>query len=97
MTAAQKQPTLNDLAVRVTELSNAFTNSLHENNVQPPSFAADSPISYSGLTPDMFKTRQMLLDVLTDMAYLAQGPSESIFNYAHTVSTALTTRLDNFN
>lgn len=85
MTAVKQQPTLNDLAARVTELTKTFADNLNEANIPQVTFDADSPTSYAGLTPEMFKTRQMLLDALTDLSYLAQGPSESIFNYAHTV------------
>ncbi|KMU85622.1 sterigmatocystin 8-O-methyltransferase [Coccidioides immitis H538.4] len=81
---ADHQPTLNDLAARVTELAKEFTDYLQEKNVPPPTFAADSPTSYSNLSPESFLTRQMLSDTLMDMWYLVQGPSESIFNYVHT-------------
>ncbi|PKS12521.1 hypothetical protein jhhlp_000728 [Lomentospora prolificans] len=80
------QPTtLTELAARVTELTQAFTNSLKENNIPAPTFAADSPTSYANLSPEMFTTRQLLIDALMDMWYLTQGPSESIFNYVHSV------------
>ncbi|KAI1375063.1 sterigmatocystin 8-O-methyltransferase [Hypoxylon crocopeplum] len=81
---ADSQPTLNSLAAKITELSETFTRYLKEKNVQEPTFAADSPTSYSNLSPEIFMTRQFLLDALTDMWYLTQGPSESIFNYVHT-------------
>lgn len=75
-----------DLASKVTELSETFTRFLEETNSPTPSFAADSVTSYENLTPEMFQTRQLLLDTLMDMCYLTQGPSESVFNYVHTVS-----------
>ncbi|KAI0902417.1 sterigmatocystin 8-O-methyltransferase [Annulohypoxylon nitens] len=80
---ASPQPTLNELAAKITELSETFTRFLKENNVPEPTFAADSPTSYSNLSAEIFMTRQHLLDALTDMWYLTQGPSESIFNYVH--------------
>ncbi|KAI0386266.1 sterigmatocystin 8-O-methyltransferase [Hypomontagnella monticulosa] len=80
---AESQPTLNSLAAKITELSETFTRFLKENNVPEPSFAADSPTSYKNLTAEIFMTRQSLLDALSDMWYLTQGPSESIFNYVH--------------
>ncbi|OTA94552.1 hypothetical protein M434DRAFT_10624 [Hypoxylon sp. CO27-5] len=80
---AEPQPTLNSLAAKITELSETFTRYLKENNVPKPTFAADSPTSYSNLSAEIFMTRQHLLDALTDMWYLTQGPSESIFNYVH--------------
>ena len=85
LTMADSQPTLNSLAAKVTELSETLTRYLQENNVPAPTFAADSPTSYTNLTPEIFVTRQLLLDTLADLSYLTQGPSESIFNYAHTV------------
>ncbi|KAI0179996.1 sterigmatocystin 8-O-methyltransferase [Hypoxylon sp. FL1284] len=80
---ADSQPTLNSLAAKITELSETFTQYLKENNVPQPSFAVNSPTSYSNLSADSFMIRQPLLDALTDMWYLTQGPSESIFNYVH--------------
>ncbi|KAI1212480.1 sterigmatocystin 8-O-methyltransferase [Annulohypoxylon truncatum] len=80
---AGPQPTLNELAAKITELSETFTRFLKENNVPEPTFAADSPTSYSNLSAEIFMTRQHLLDALTDMWYLTQGPSESVFNYVH--------------
>jgi hypothetical protein len=82
---SQSQPTLLELAAKVTELSQTLTNYLKENDVPAPTFAADSPTSYSNLSPEMFMTRQILTDTLMDMWYLTQGPSESIFNYVHSV------------
>lgn len=84
---ADSQPTLSSLAAKITELSETFTRFLKENNVPEPSFAADSPTRYQNLSAEIFMTRQYLLDALTDMWYLTQGPSESIFNYVHSVST----------
>lgn len=83
---ADALPTINSLAAKITELSQTLTKFLEENNVPAPTFAADSPTSYSNLTPEIFMIRQTLLDTITDIGYLVQGPSESIFNYAHTVS-----------
>ncbi|KAI1771396.1 sterigmatocystin 8-O-methyltransferase [Hypoxylon cercidicola] len=80
---ADSQPTLNSLAAKITELSETFTRYLKENNVPQPSFAADSPTSYSNLSAEIFMIRQSLLDALNDMWFLTQGPSESIFNYVH--------------
>lgn len=83
---ADEKITLNELAARVTELSEAFTKSI-EGPV--PTFVADSPLKYGTLSGDAFMTRQKLLDTLNDMIWLAQGPSESIFNYCHNVIPAL--------
>ncbi|ORY63330.1 O-methyltransferase-domain-containing protein [Pseudomassariella vexata] len=80
---AEPQPTLQSLAAKITELSETLTAYLRENKVPEPTFAADSPTSYSNLSPEIFMTRQVLLDALNDMWYLTQGPSESIFNYVH--------------
>ncbi|KAK0637900.1 O-methyltransferase gsfB [Lasiodiplodia hormozganensis] len=80
---ADEQPTLTSLAAKITELSETLTKYLKENNVPAPTFAADSPTSYSNLSPEIFMIRQALLDNLNDMWYLTQGPSESIFNYVH--------------
>ncbi|KAI1661581.1 S-adenosyl-L-methionine-dependent methyltransferase [Daldinia decipiens] len=80
---ADSQPTLNSLAAKITELSETFTRYLKDNNIQQPTFAADSPTSYSSLSPEAFVTRQLLADALSDLWYLSQGPSESIYNYVH--------------
>ena len=79
------QPTLTSVAATISNLANTLNKSLQADNVSVPSFAADSPISYVGLTQETFMARQVLLDAIMDMWYLTQGPSESIFNYAHTV------------
>ncbi|KAG7119009.1 O-methyltransferase lcsG like protein [Verticillium longisporum] len=75
--------TLQSLAAKVTELSASFTKFLEQNKIPQPTFEADSPTTYEGITPEAFVLRQKLLDSLQDMWYLAQGPSESIFNYVH--------------
>ncbi|KAF2795188.1 sterigmatocystin 8-O-methyltransferase [Melanomma pulvis-pyrius CBS 109.77] len=80
---ATSQPTLVELAAKVTELSETFTKYLKENNVPTPTFAADSPTSYKDLGPEVFTLRQTLIDTLQDMWILTQGPSESVFNYVH--------------
>lgn len=83
---AESQPTtLNGLAAKVTELTETFSRFLKDNSIPEPSFAADSPTSYTGLTAESFMLRQALFDALMDLIYLTQGPSESIFNYVHTV------------
>lgn len=81
-----EQPTLLSIASNISELAKALTEQLKAGNVAQPTFAADSPTRYEGLNGEMFMTRQKLLDAVTDMWFLTQGPSESIFNYAHTVS-----------
>jgi len=83
---ADSQPTLVELAAKVTELSETFTKYLKDNNVPQITFAADSPVSYSNMAPETFTLRQTLIDTLQDMWILTQGPSESVFNYVHSVS-----------
>jgi hypothetical protein len=83
---ANSQPTLVELAAKVTELSETFTKYLKDNNVPQITFAADSPVSYSNMAPETFTLRQTLIDTLQDMWILTQGPSESVFNYVHSVS-----------
>ncbi|KAK9413990.1 putative O-methyltransferase domain-containing protein [Seiridium unicorne] len=82
--ANSEQPTLTSLSTKIAELSGTLTKVYEEQKIPPVSFAADSPSRYEDLTPEMFMVRQNLLDALTDMSYLAQGPSDSIFNYVHT-------------
>ncbi|UNI13379.1 hypothetical protein JDV02_000128 [Purpureocillium takamizusanense] len=72
------------LAAEITALSDSFTKSLAEQKITEPSFKADSPVSYENLSGEMFLQRQTLLDKITDLWYLVQGPSESIFNHVHT-------------
>lgn len=79
---------INGLAAQISELAGGFTKSLAEASVAEPNFTAASPTSYENLTGNMFLRRQELLDKITDLWYLVQGPSESIFNYVHTVSAA---------
>ena len=86
MAATTAQPTIPDLASKISELSGGFVQSLKDSNIPAPTFAADSPTNYDGMSGELFLQRQQLLDHLADMMYLVQGPSESIFNYAHNVS-----------
>ncbi|CAM1502188.1 Fc.00g041720.m01.CDS01 [Cosmosporella sp. VM-42] len=67
---AESQPTLIRSAAKVTELSVIFTQFLQESKVPAPKFAADSVTSCENLTPEIFQTRQLLLDNLMDMWYL---------------------------
>lgn len=85
----EAQPTLNSLAAKISELSESLTGFLRDNDVPQPTFAADSPTSYTKLTAEAFSLKQQLADSLNDLWYLSQGPSESIFNYVHTVTTSL--------
>lgn len=87
--AFESQPTLNDLAAKVTELTSSFSKFLEKNKIPAPTFAADSPTSYTGLDAEAFGLKSQLLDALSDMWILTQGPSESIFNYCHSVSNFL--------
>lgn len=78
--------TLADLAAKVTDLTQQFTKFIADNDIPAPNFSAESPTAYTGLTSESFLLRQKLLDAINDMWILAQGPSESIFNYCHNVS-----------
>ena len=82
---SESQPTLNSLAAKVGELADTLTKSLKENNVPLCTFDVDSPASYATASSDIYMQRQTLIETLTDMIYLTQGPQESIFNYAHSV------------
>lgn len=83
--AESEQPTLASLSAKISELSGSLAKFYEQQNLPPVSFAADSPSRYNELSPEMFMVRQNLLDALNDMTYLAQGPADSIFNYAHSV------------
>ncbi|KAJ6440118.1 sterigmatocystin 8-O-methyltransferase [Purpureocillium lavendulum] len=84
MTQQKETTSLNGLAARVSDLTAKFSTFLKDNDIPEPTFAADSPTSYTGLTAESFMLRQALFDSLMDLIYLTQGPSESIFNYVHT-------------
>ena len=79
------EPTFSELLTKVNELSATVTKHLATNGIPLPTFEADSPTQYEGLSSEGFVMRQQLLDHLADLQYLVQGPSESIFNYAHNV------------
>lgn len=89
---ADAQPTLIELAAKITELAGSFAKCLEEHNIPQPTFAVDSPTSYKNLGPDAFILRQTLIDALQDMWILTQGPSESVFNYVHSVRCSLRSR-----
>ncbi|KAH8170039.1 o-methyltransferase domain-containing protein [Sarocladium implicatum] len=80
---ATPQPTLNELAAQVAELTKNFSAYLEKNKIPEPTLAADSPTSYTGLDGESFVLRQKLLDTVNDLSYVVSGPSESIFNYVH--------------
>ena len=79
------QPTFDELLKKVNDLSADFKKYLGDNKIPLPTFEADSVTQYDGLSAEAFVMRQQLLDHLTDLHYLVQGSSESIFNYAHNV------------
>ncbi|KAI0509760.1 sterigmatocystin 8-O-methyltransferase [Xylaria bambusicola] len=76
---------LRALAAEITKLADSFASSLEEKGLPEASFSVDSPMKHDGITSEMFMTRQTLCDKLSDMWYLVQGPSESIYNYVHNV------------
>ncbi|KAI8185048.1 hypothetical protein KHU50_001702 [Colletotrichum sp. SAR 10_65] len=80
---ASPQPTISELAAQIGQLSADFTKFLGDNKIPEPTLAADSVRSYSGLTSEAFLLRQRLIDTLKDLSYLVEGPSESVFNFAH--------------
>lgn len=90
MAQPKEAPTLNVLAAKISDLTAKFSTFLKDNEIPEPTFAADSPTSYTGLTAESFMLRQALFDSLMDLIYLTQGPSESIFNYVHTVGSQRT-------
>jgi hypothetical protein len=77
--------TLLSLAAKITEYAQKLTKELEDGNVPPVTLEADSPIKYERLPGEAFVTRQALEDALKDMWILSQGPSDSVFNYVHTV------------
>lgn len=90
---AAKQPSLNELAAQVAELTKNFTAYLEKNKIPEPTLEPDSPTSYTGLDGESFVLRQKLLDTISDLSILVSGPSESIFNYVHNVSLRCPTLL----
>ena len=76
---------LRALAAEITKLADSFAGALEEKGLPEASFSVDSPMKHEGITAEMFMTRQALCDKLSDMWYLVQGPSESIYNYVHNV------------
>jgi hypothetical protein len=77
--------TLLSLAAKITEYAQKLTKELEDGKVPPVTLEADSPIKYERLPGEAFVTRQALEDALKDMWILSQGPSDSVFNYVHTV------------
>ncbi|KAF1978268.1 S-adenosyl-L-methionine-dependent methyltransferase [Bimuria novae-zelandiae CBS 107.79] len=83
MASSNLRPTLSELGAKVKELSETLEHLLKESEVEPPTLAADSPINISKFTPEIFTTKQHLQDAMNDLSIISQGPSESVFNYAH--------------
>lgn len=84
--------TLKELGARVKELSETLASLLEENDVVAPTLAANSPVNISKYTPEIFTTKQLLQDAMADLSIISQGPSESVFNYAHNVSSLWKTK-----
>lgn len=82
---ADSRETLLTLASKISELAQSLTDSLQKENVPLCTLDKDSPPSYASPSPDIYMQRQTLVQTLTDMIYLTQGPQESIFNYTHSV------------
>ena len=80
-------PTLSELGTRVKELSETLERLLKENDVDAPTLEANGPVNISKYTPEIFTTKQLLQDAMNDLSIISQGPSESVFNYAHNVSS----------
>ncbi|KAI1849683.1 hypothetical protein JX265_008020 [Neoarthrinium moseri] len=97
--AESTQPTLTSLAARISELAGKLDGYIEEQKIPKVSFDADSPTKYPNLSPEMFMVRQQLLDSLNDLEILAQGPSESVFNYVHSAvpNAAALNTLNSFN
>ena len=91
--APQTPETLLSVAAKITEYAQQLTKELEAGNVPPITLEADSPIKYEALPGNSFFIRQQLEDALKDMYILSQGPSESTFNYCHTVSGSLAVAL----
>lgn len=79
------RPTLSSLGAKVKDLAERLEQHLKDNDVAAPTLAADSPINISKHTSEIFLTKQLLADALSDLAIVSQGPSESVFNYCHNV------------
>jgi hypothetical protein len=79
------QITLTSLATQISELTRTITQHLESKNIPAPTFSPDSAAKFPVLEGDLFVKRQVLLDAINDLHTLVQGPSESVFNYVHTV------------
>lgn len=86
----QSPETLLSVAAKITEYAQQLTKELEAGKVTPVTLEADSPIKYESLPGNSFFIRQQLEDALKDMYILSQGPSESTFNYCHTVGEPMT-------
>lgn len=76
---------IKELLAKVNDLTNEFTTYLEANDKKEATFAADGPDDYDDLEPIVYVKRQVLTDLLQDLIWLVQGPTESISNLAHTV------------
>ncbi|KAF2737468.1 S-adenosyl-L-methionine-dependent methyltransferase [Polyplosphaeria fusca] len=85
MVDADLRPTLGSLGAKIKDLAESYERLLKENEIEAPTLAADSPVNISKFTPELFMTKQKLADAMNDLSIISQGPSESVFNYAHNV------------
>lgn len=77
--------TIKETLAKVNDLTNEFTAYLEEKGNPEATFAADSPEGYDDLEPTVYVRRQVLTDLLQDLIWLIQGPTEAITTLAHTV------------
>lgn len=75
---SNKQETLDSLAAKVGELTNAVTSYLRSEGLPPLSFAADSDAQYP-VAKELTEPRLKLIGVLSDMLHLARGGRDFIF------------------
>ena len=77
--------TIKETLAKVNDLTNEFTTYLEEKGEPEATFAADGPEGYDDSEPTVYVKRQVLTDLLQDLIWLIQGPTEAITTLAHTV------------
>ncbi|OAA66910.1 O-methyltransferase, family 2 [Niveomyces insectorum RCEF 264] len=72
---AQPQPTLQSLAQKITEATNALASYLAANDLPAPSFDENGPEDHPK-APEFQIVRGQLLDAMTDLHHLVSGPTD---------------------
>lgn len=87
--AAADTAGLKNVLTEIIEHTIQLSTVIRQHDLKEPNWGPDSPDDYKKLPGDVFMKRQQLIDLLQDMIWLVQGPTESVFALGHGVRPRL--------